>query len=109
MVERDEGMRLAAAKVRLQLDDRIATFAAQPARRVHQQVPKALGEERPAEELLRLAVLVLRLVTPHLMQVGGELGLLILARRDVPMRRDDLPPRLQIRARHSLERLSRLT
>ena len=76
-------MRLAAAEVRLQLDDRVAALAAEPPRRVQQQVAQPLGQERAAEELVRLAVLVLGLVAPHLVEVGGELRLLVLPGRDV--------------------------
>ena len=42
-----------------------------------------LGEERPPEELVRVAVLVVGLVAPDLVEVGRELGLLVLAGRDV--------------------------
>ena len=45
-----------------------------------------------------------RLVPPHLVEVGGELGLLVAAGRDVGVRRDDLPPRLQPARRLALDR-----
>ncbi len=68
-------MGLAATEVGLQLDHRVAALAAEPAHGVEEELAQPVGEEGAAEELDRLAVLVARLVAPHLVEVDGELGL----------------------------------
>ena len=108
VVQPNQRVCLAAAEVRLKLHDRVTALTAQPLSRVQQQIPQSLGEERTPEELLRPAVFVLRVTRPHLMQVGGELRLLVLARSNIAMRRNDIAPRLQVPARHPLERLTDL-
>ena len=109
VVERDQRVGLAAAEVRLHLDDRIAAFAAQAADGIQQQVPHAFGDERSAEELGRVVVLGHRFVAPDLMEVGGELRLLVAAGGDVRVRSYDVPPRLQTGDRLALGRCARLT
>jgi hypothetical protein len=98
---------LAAAEVGLQLDHRVAALPPPPAHRVEQQLPQPVGEEGPAEELGRVAVLRRCLVPPDLMEVRGELRLLVATRRDVRVRRDQLPPRPQATGRLPLDRNDR--
>jgi len=83
----------------LKLHDRIATGTRQALHGAGQQPPQAVGEEGAAEELHRVAVLLRPLVPVDLPQIGGELGLLVLATGDVLMRGHHLPPRLQTRDR----------
>ena len=65
----------------------------------HQQALQTLGEIGAAEELDRVFILVRPLAQVHLPQVGGKLGLLVAATGDVPVRRHDLAPGLQIACR----------
>ena len=100
-------MRLAAAEIGLQLDDRVASLAGQSQHGLRQQPAQALGEEGPAEELGRVLVLVRSFSLVDLPQVGGELGLLVAAGGHVRVRGDDFPPRLQAALRLALGRLER--
>ena len=104
VVERQHRVRLAAAEVGLQLNDRIAGLARQPLRRALQQPAQAVRQIGPAEELPRIAVLVGRAAVVHLGEVGGELGLLELAGRDVLVRFHHVPPRQQARDRLGRDR-----
>src|SRR5690348_16591861 len=54
VVERDQRVRLAAAEVRLHLDNGVSALATQPPDGVEQEVPDTLGDERPPEELSRI-------------------------------------------------------
>jgi len=97
VVERQHGVRLAAAEVGLQLDDRITARAGEALQGVGEQVGQAVGEEGAPEELGRIAVLATAFAIMHLAQVGGELRLLVAAGSDVAVRRHDLPPGAQAR------------
>jgi len=101
--QRDERVGLAAAEVRLQRDDRIPALGAQATDRVDREAAQSLGEVRPAKELPRVSVLVGGVPAPDLMQIGGELGLLVAPRSDVAVRRDDLTPRSQAGLRRALD------
>src|SRR5262245_48796842 len=97
-------MRLAAAEVCLQGNNRIASVAAKTTRCVQQELLPALRQKGATEELLGLSIFIRCLVTPDLMQVSSELGLLVSAGCYVRMRCDDLTPRLQARSRLTLRR-----
>ena len=105
-------MRLAAAEVRLQVDHRRGVLIArQTPHRAVDEVAQALGEVRAREELDRLGVVLARVVgRSDLVEVGGELGGLEVAGRDVVVGRKDLPPRPQPRRlrrdRRGLEHLA---
>ena len=79
MIQRKNGVRLAAAEVGLELHDRIAARAVEALDRPDQEPSQALGEVGTAEELDRLPVFVGALAEVDLPQVGRELGLLISA------------------------------
>src|SRR5712692_4423594 len=89
-------MRLAATKVRLELDDRIAACTRQPLDGADEQTLEALGQVRAAEELRGLLVFVAAFAKMNLPEVRCELRLLIPSTRDVLVRRHDFPPRLQV-------------
>ena len=97
VIQGDHAVGLAAAEIRLQFDDGIAATARQPPRRPHQQIPQTLGQIGAGEELPRVLVLRVGSALQHLEQVGGELRLIEASRRNVSVRRDDLPPRRQTR------------
>ncbi len=90
-------MGLAAAEVRLQVDHRRGVLiAGQAPHRTVDQVAQALGQVRAREELDRLGVVLARVLgRGDLVEVGGELGGLEVAGRDVIVGREDLPPRAQ--------------
>ena len=92
-------MRLAAAEVRLQVDDRRGVLIARQApHRAVDEVAQALGEVRAREELDRLGVVLAGVLgRGDLVEVGGELGGLEVAGRDVIVGRKDLAPRAQPR------------
>ena len=79
VVQGDHRVGLATAEVSLQLDDGISAFLAEAAYGVQKQLTQTIGQERAAEELDGLAVLVSRLASPDLMEIGGELSLLVAA------------------------------
>ena len=95
MVEREHRVRLAAAEVGLQLHDRVSAAAAEALHGAGEHPLEALGQVGAAEELDRVAVLGAPFPFLDLPEVGGELGLLVLAAGDVLVRRDHLAPRLQ--------------
>src|SRR4051812_35130245 len=88
-------MRLAAAKVRLELHYWIAALSRQPLDAPDEHSLKTFGEERPAEELLRLAILIAALAQVHLPQVRRELRLLVSPSCHVSVRRNHFAPRLK--------------
>ena len=92
-------MGLAATEVRLQVDHRRGVLVAgQPPHRAVDQVAQALGQVGAREELDRLGVVLARVVGRRdLVEVGGELGGLEVAGRDVVVGREDLAPRPQPR------------
>ena len=103
VVEREQGVRLAAAEVGLQVDDRIAAVAVEAFDRLGQQLAQALSDEGAAEELGRVLILARGSALVHLVQVGGELGLLVAAAGDVAVRPHHVAPRLEAFGRGRLE------
>ena len=101
-------MRLAAAEVGLQLDDRIASLAGQAA-----STACVSSRRRPSVRNVRRKNSVGCLYSSDafslidLPEVGRELGLLVAAGGHVRVRRDDFPPRLQAALRLALGRLER--
>ena len=95
VVQGEHRVGLAAAEVRLELDYRVAGSAAEALHGPRQHALQTLGQMRAPEELDRIAVLVGSFSQMHLPEIGGKLGLLVPPARHVPVRRDDLPPRLQ--------------
>ena len=90
-------MGLAAAEVRLQVDHRRGVLVAgQTPHRAADQVTQTFGEVGAREELDRLGVVLAGVLgRGDLVEVGGELGGLEVAGRDVIVRRQDLAPRAQ--------------
>ena len=88
-------MRLAAAEVGLELDDRITPLPCQSSHPANEQSPKAFGEKCASEEFSWIAVLVGALTKMNLPKVGGELRLLVAAARNVPVRTHHFAPRFQ--------------
>ena len=95
MVQREHRVRLAAAEVGLQLDDRIPAPAGQALDAADEKPLQTLREIRPAEEFGGVSVLVRALSEVDLPQVGGELRLLIAAACDIGVRSHDFSPGLQ--------------
>ena len=94
--EGEQRVGLATTEVGLQVDDRARVqVPADPADRPVQQLPQSLGEERAAEELHRVRVLLAALALSDHVQVGGELGGGEVAGRDVLVRSQHLAPRLE--------------
>jgi hypothetical protein len=94
VVERQHGVRFAAAERGLQPDDRITTLPGQPLDRALQHLPQAAGDVSDAVELARIAVGLGALAAGHSREVGGELGLLEPSGHHVRMRRRHVAPRL---------------
>ena len=67
-------MGLAAAEVRLEIDDRGASASRDALDGLDQEASQAIGEVGPAEELRRVDVLRPPLALAHLVEVGGELS-----------------------------------
>ena len=103
VVEREQRVRLAAAEVGLQVDDRVAAAAVQAFDGLREQLAQAGGDEGAAEELGRVLVLARRPALVDLVQVGGELGLLVAAAGDVGVRPHHVAPRLEALGRGRLE------
>ena len=108
MIQRQHGVGLAAAEVRLELNDGIAAFAREAADGSNQQPLQAFRQIRAPEELDGVSILVCAFTQMHLPEIGGELGLLVASARDVPVGGDDFPPRLQARRGNAFNRRSRL-
>ena len=102
VIQREYRVRLTAAEVRLEGDDRVALLVDQPLDRVGEQVAQAFGQVGPAEELDGVAILRCRDALPDLVEVRGELGLLVVAGRDVVVGFHDFPPGRQARRRLTL-------
>ena len=90
MPERHHRVGLAAAEVGLQFDNRASTLAGKPYQCAGQQPLEPFGDERAAEELGRILILVGAFVLIDLPQVGGKLGLLVGALHHVAVRSDHL-------------------
>jgi hypothetical protein len=79
VIQREHGVGLAAAEVRLELNHWVAALPGEPADRPDQQPLEAVGQVGAAEELDRVAVFVAAFAQVNLPQVGSEFGLLIPA------------------------------
>src|SRR5688572_29842862 len=88
-------MCLATAEVCLQVHYRLAAVAGQPLEAIQQETPESFCEEGAPEELEGELVLVTRFAAMHLAEIRSELCHLVLARRDIPVGCDDIPPRTQ--------------
>ena len=108
MVQGQHGVGLAAAEVRLELNDGIASSAREAADGPNQQTLQAFRQIRAPEELDGFSILVCAFTQMHLPEIGGELGLLVASARDVPVGGDDFPPRLQAARGGAFNRRSRL-
>ncbi len=84
-----------SAEVGLKLHHRISALARDALDTAHEQALQTFGQERAAEELLRLPVLVRTLPQVDLPEIGGELRLLVAAARDIGVWRDHFAPRLE--------------
>ena len=92
MIEGQHRVGFAATEVGLQLDHRFAALAVEPFEGDAQQGSHAGGDEGAAVELAGIGVLLAADATAHLVEVGGELGLLILAGGYIGVGRDHLAP-----------------
>jgi hypothetical protein len=70
---------LSATKVRLQFNDWIATLLTEAPHRVDKELLEAICEEGASKELNRIPIFVGTLISPHLVQVSSEFGLLVTA------------------------------
>ena len=95
MIQRQHGVGLATAEVRLELNDGIAAFAGEAADGPNQQTLQAFRQIRSPEELDGFSILVCAFTQMHLPEIGGELGLLVSPACNVLVGRDDFPPWLQ--------------
>ena len=93
VIDRQHGVRLAAAEGGLQLDDRLAALAVEPLRHLGEQQAHALGDEGALEKCRGVLVFRGRLAGAHGGDVGGKLGLLERAFQHVGMGNDDFSPR----------------
>src|SRR5437879_3741657 len=88
-------MRLAAAKVRLQLNYRITAAFAEALDRGNEQAIKAVRQEGASKELHRVPVLIYPLSEVDLPEIGRELGLLVLATGHILVWGNDFAPGLK--------------
>ena len=95
MIKRQHGVGLAAAKIGLKLDHRIAARVGESLGGADQKRAEAVGEVGAAKELPRIAVFRRRAAGMDLAEIGGELRLQELAGRNVLVWLDDLAPRQQ--------------
>ncbi|HEV2461982.1 MAG TPA: hypothetical protein VGS80_26820, partial [Ktedonobacterales bacterium] len=98
MIEGQQRVRFAAAKVGLQINDGIAAGAAQALQSVGQQPAQPMCEEGALEEVARDAVFIGASAAMHLAQVGGEFGEEVAARGDIRLGRHDFAPGTQTHA-----------
>ena len=108
VIQRQHGVGLTAAEVRLELNDRVSASAREAADGPHQQPLQAFRQIRAPEELDGVSILVCAFTQMHLPEIGGELGLLVAPARDVPVGGDDFPPWLQAGRGGAVNRRSRL-
>ena len=69
-------MGFAAAKGRLELDDRLAALVVEPLGHLDQQQPHALGDIGPLKKSRRVLILSRGLAGLHRRNIGGKFGLL---------------------------------
>ena len=93
VIQRQHGVGLATAEVRLELNDGIAASAREAADGPNQQPLQAFRQIRAPEELDGISILVCAFTQMHLPEIGGELGLLVAPARNVSVGSDDFPPR----------------
>ena len=97
VVEGDEAVSLAAAEAGFGLHHRVAALPAQPPDGVDQQRAQAGGDVGVLEEADRVAVLGIGgAPVIHLLQIGGEFGLLVAALSHIVVGADDPPPGFQM-------------
>ena len=108
VIQRQHGVGLAAAEIRLELNDGVASSACEAADGPNQQTLQAFRQIRSPEELDGVSILVGPFTQVHLPEIGGELGLLVPPARDVRVRGDDFPPGLQAGRGGAFNRRSRL-
>jgi len=95
VIEGYHAVSLSAAKVGLQLHNRIAPNAREPFQAEHEEMFQALCDICPAEELPGIAIFILGIARHHLGEVGGELCLTVSACCHVGMGYGSIPPGLQ--------------
>ena len=103
MVQRQHRVRLAAAKVGLKLDHRIATDARHTPGCRGKQVLEPFSQVGAAEKLGGFQVLIRAQARVDLVEICRELGLLVSAAGHVLVRVDDLPPRLEAAGDRALD------
>ena len=101
-------MGLAAAEVRLEMNDGIASFACKTVDGPNQQTLQAFRQIRSPEELDGFSILVCPFTQVHLPKIGGKLGLLVSPTCNVLVGGDDFPPGLQAGRGGAFNRRSRL-
>ena len=93
VVHRQQRVRFAATKGRLQLNDRIATPPRKPLGHALQQQAHALGDEGAGKKLLRVLVLLRRGAGVDLRNIGSKFALLERAFQHVFVGVGDFAPR----------------
>ena len=92
MIQGQHRVGLAAAEVGLQLDHRVGGLAVEPKQGDAQQILEATRDVSAAEELGRVGVFRAALALAHLVEVGGELSLLIPPVDHILVRGNHIPP-----------------
>ncbi len=99
MVQGEHRVRLTAAEVRLQLNDRIALLTGESLDGANEHLLQTVREVSSAEELFWFPVLVRSFTDVDLPKIRGEFRLLVPAARNVLVRRHDFAPRLECAGR----------
>ena len=86
-------MRLAATEIGLEFNDRIAALTGEPEHCSGKQVAQTMGQVGAPEKFDGVAVFIRTFAHVNLPQVRRELGLLIFARSDIFVGRDNFAPR----------------
>ena len=92
MIQGQHRVGLAAAEVGLQLDHRVSGLAIEAKQGDAQQILEATGDVGAAEELGRVGVFRAALALAHLVEVGGELGLLVATCDHIGVRGNHIAP-----------------
>src|SRR6266536_3161129 len=103
MVERQHGVRLAAAEVGQQLHHGIASVRVQPIQGVGKQVTQTFCDIGTLKEIAGIAILVGSFASCDLPEIGGEFRLLKTTGGDVGMWSDDITPGTQSPCRVALD------
>jgi hypothetical protein len=85
-------MRLAAAKSRLKLDDRLTALTNEPLSNLREQKPHTLSDEGTVKEGNRILVLARSLPCMYRRDIGGELRLLEGPFQNVAVRNSNFSP-----------------